>query len=391
MRCAFRSFALIFIAGLAGTGTFTQGQEKPKHSLPEIKTAPPGYEDFRRQWSRIQHNKDIRRLTGEVALRKGYLERLEKRHKQLLDNIKTKKRLIELINKGLFGAKTELYWDKSSMLPWPKARYPLILHDYIEKWLPEYERAQLRRMEASGKKTLDYSLYDVWRWAIPREEAALKNMEEELAKLPEQIREARRSLSKAERELNTRIDSLAEKSGDAASGGKKDIIDAGGTGELFGKPITYAQLEGCGNGDPKFTMTFPPALMERGLGEQSYEYMGLSMPCASFAGGRRVEFQEACNRFSGARPPMTARVLPWGVPVCWPNSRKWRPPKRGEAGWGLNGKPLSSVCYEAHFGRPATPEEQRDIIPLLKFTVRSLHVECFYIKRATLERLVANR
>ncbi len=185
--------------------------------------------------------------------------------------------------------------------------------------------------------------------------------------------------------------------GDAGGGGgpgsgfpplkPEDIVDAEGNGEIFGQNVKYANLQECGNGDPEYSMRLPFGSMKRGLGEQTFDFMGLTMACPGLTGGKTVDFQEACNTFSGAAPPMTARLLPWGVPTCWPDNRKWGPPKLGEAGWGINSAPLTGVCYEAYFGRPPSRDEQLKIATLLKYMAQSLKVECFYMNREALMKI----
>ena len=168
------------------------------------------------------------------------------------------------------------------------------------------------------------------------------------------------------------------------------VVDAGGTGELFAMNVKNLSLKGCGNGDPNFMMKLSPAEMPRGLGEQIYQYMGLTMPCHGLTKGKVVDFLKVCNEFSDEQQaPMTVRLTPWGIPVCWKIGRKWRPPERDEVGWGLNSMPLEGVCDRAYHGRISHEEKmKRNIVSLLKYTVRTFKVECFYIKRDVLRRIL---
>ncbi|MEM9331673.1 MAG: hypothetical protein AAGA53_10125 [Pseudomonadota bacterium] len=163
--------------------------------------------------------------------------------------------------------------------------------------------------------------------------------------------------------------------------GPEDVIEAKDKGRLLHKSVQYANLQGCGNADPDFMLKLPPTSMKRGLGEQTFDYMGLTMSCPGLKNGKVVSFEEVCNQFSGSNPPMQARLLPNGLPICWQTGRAGWPPKDGEAGWGLNSNSLTGVCNQAYFGRPPNPNElkEENITALLKYQVRSLEVECFYL------------
>lgn len=405
MNIAFRSLSSALLVWLLATPPAAFAQDSSKPPEPVIKPAPPGYKKFRQFWDRYQQDTEIQRLHAEAGLRLGHLELLKQQQKLLPEAIQGQKASLAIWKKGLFGAR-EWYRDKSDPLsPW-KARFPLIVYDLIEKWIPAFEEAQKARMKRQGITTLKYSLYRVWQWAIPHEEYHLKVMERELAGLPERIALAQELFSEVEQELNALFERKQTQKEETPADSKQpeqkrtqelanvppaETIDAQGTGKLFGKGIRSKHLEGCGNGDPQFMMKVPVETMRRGLGQQIFEYMGLDMPCPALTGGLRVDFQKACNEFSGAREPTTARVLPWGVPVCWPNSREWRPPKPGETGYGINNRTLSGVCYEAYLGRTADASDQWDLATLLKYKTRDLHVECFYVKRATLKKLLTRR
>jgi hypothetical protein len=335
--------ALIWFTGAHSHAWAQKGKERP---TPEIKPMPPGYEEFKELLDaehREAKQKKIRGLQDDVADLKRRLDSLIERQKQLPGLIENGKRVAnELASK--YGSGPAYHVDKKSVFyPEFKATHPLIVYDAMERVL-EYEA--------------------------------------ELEESPARIVEARRALSKKEKELKTTLAGEAPLQSES-------VIDSEGSGELFGKGVKFDHLKTCGNGDPQFTTRL--LFMPTGLGEQTFDFMGLTMACSGLTGGRRVEFQKVCNEFSGANPPMTARVQPWGVPTCWPNDRKWRPPKPGDNGWGLNGKPLTTVCYEAYYGRPATSDEQLETVALLKYTVRELHVECFYMKRTAMQRLLESR
>lgn len=343
MASRFRTAFLITLVVFSGALSHAWAQDGKEHATPEIKPMPEGYKEFKALSDKHEaekKQKKIRGLQNDIAEMKRRLDALGERERELPGLIRKAKLLAnDLTSK--YGSGPAFQIDKKSELyPKLKETHPLIVYDAVER-------------------VLDY--------------------EKELEELPARIDEARRALSENEKELKaTLAGGLLAQSG--------AVIDAEGGGELFGKGVTSAHLKACGNGDPQFMMSI--GFMTRGLGEQTFDFMGLTMECSGLTGGRRVDFQKVCNEYSGAKPPMTARVLPWGVPVCWPNDRKWRPPEKGETGWGLNGKPLTAVCYEAYYGRPATSEEQLETAALLKYTARDLHVECFYMKRADLQRLL---
>ena len=377
-----------------GLQSAAHAQATDKKPIPELKAQDPEQAKFLKMWNERVRGKELERLHAEAELRQGHLDALIRKRKQLAEDIESQKDLLELLNRGLIGVQAP-YWEKHDPLwkhwPFPRARFPLILHDVIEKWIPEFERAMEARMKELGIKEMKYSLYQVWQWAIPREEAQLREMQHELEGMPDRIKDAEKNLTDTLENLNIQTTSLPGMTGTPGSESAPspdDVIDTKGTGELFGKGFKLEHLTGCGNGDPDLSMKFPLDRMKRGLGQQIFDFMGLDMPCPGLTGGKIVDFQKACNTFSGARPPMTARVLPWGLPTCWPNNRKWRPPKLGEAGWGINSVPLTGVCYQAYFGRPAKREDMAEMVPLLKFKLRALQVECFYVKRAALKQVL---
>ncbi|MEM8796879.1 MAG: hypothetical protein AAGE61_15040 [Pseudomonadota bacterium] len=170
----------------------------------------------------------------------------------------------------------------------------------------------------------------------------------------------------------------------------EEIIKAKKPGRLEGESVKYSNLQNCGNGDPDYMIRLPFSAMKRGLGGQTFDYMGLTMSCPGLENGVVISFDDVCNRFSGAKPPMEVRLLPNGLPICWKEGRKRWPPRDGEAGWGLNGKPLTGVCNEAYFGRPPSAEDLKEekMTALLKYDAGALTVECFYIPTATLQALL---
>lgn len=391
MRAAYPLAALAAMIWFAGAQKVAHAQEKIERPIPEIKADHPDRAKLMRLWGEYLQDKEIQRLQSEAALRKGHLDRLKKKQNELLHSIRRQKRLLKEVG-GSVLFPSEVYFNRSKLFA-KRVRYPLAVYDLIEKWIPEYEEQQLKWMKSRGKTELKYSLHSVWQWAIQQEEKHLKNLEYKLEGLPERIEKANQALSEANEELKNAVLKETHPKLETDDGANKTnkigaIINANGTGELFDKNVKYLNLKGCGNADPEFSMKFPVSSMRRGLAEYIYEYMGLTMSCPGLTGGKIVEFHKVCNEFNGANPPMTARVLPWGIPTCWPVGRKWRPPKRDEVGLGLNVAPLSGVCEEAYFGRPASREEQLETISLLKFTVKTLRIECFYIKRSALKRVL---
>jgi hypothetical protein len=168
----------------------------------------------------------------------------------------------------------------------------------------------------------------------------------------------------------------------------EDIIDAGGTGELFGKNVKFANLKDCGNGDPKTALM--PTAMAKGLDGRTWHRMGVSLPCLRLTGGKKVDFQAICQATSSTRKDIYARRS--GLPICWKSEGNLaRQDEELLDGWpGLNGLPLSGVCLDAYsdaIGRRLAYKEYSKLVMLVKYRLREKKVECFYMKRCHLNEV----
>lgn len=70
----------------------------------------------------------------------------------------------------------------------------------------------------------------------------------------------------------------------------KDIIDAGGSGDLMDSAVTLSHILECGNGYPEAVMLsaadYPKAARNpKGLGGWGWLYMGFDLPCPGLTGG----------------------------------------------------------------------------------------------------------
>lgn len=174
----------------------------------------------------------------------------------------------------------------------------------------------------------------------------------------------------------------------------RDVVDAEGTGELGETPVKFANLKGCGHGDPAFALmgfddirksTADPA----GLDGAGWDHMGISLPCEGLTGGMVVSFAEVCAR--GGNQTVMAR--PSGRPICWRVGGESSLARQGadtlNSHFGLGGASLTGACMQAYAARHGLPSfDHVGMAVLLKYQLQDQKVECFYLSRTSLMRLI---
>jgi hypothetical protein len=174
---------------------------------------------------------------------------------------------------------------------------------------------------------------------------------------------------------------------------QNDIIDAGGTGELSGKGVKFASLQDCGNGDPKFMLLGLGSIQKSradpaGLNGRGWDLMGVSMPCPGLTDGLKVSFDAVCGKSEG----QTVMVRSSGLPICWRKGGQASLARQSESDldghFGLKGATLNQVCYTAFETLGKGKFDPKILVPLIKYELKELDVECYYIKRDRLFRIL---
>ena len=174
----------------------------------------------------------------------------------------------------------------------------------------------------------------------------------------------------------------------------RDIIDTKGTGNLEETPVKYANLKGCGHGDPSFGLLGVADVMKSnadpgGLDGAGWDQMGIDLPCQGLSGGLVVQFAEYCAR---GRGDQTVMARPSGRPICWrtggESSLARQDPSELNGHFGLSGSSLTGVCMQAYADQNDQPAfDHVTMTVILKYQLKSQHVECFYLQRSALLNL----
>lgn len=173
----------------------------------------------------------------------------------------------------------------------------------------------------------------------------------------------------------------------------RDVVDAGGTGEIDESPVKFVNLKGCGHGDPAYAlMGFDDVRKSNadpaGLDGAGWDQMGIALPCEGLTGGLVISFADFCARAGN----QTVMVRPSGRPICWrvggENSLARQSAETLNSHFGLGGSSLTGVCMQGYSEQHGLPSfDHVGMATLVKYQLKDQKVECFYLRRPSLMRL----